>query len=152
TMTICFAVAFLTSEAGLSLALGAFLAGLIISESEYSHHATGIILPFRELFSSFFFFSICMLLGLSFFFGMMGLVLFLSLLVFILRASIVAVATAFLKFPPRTLILTGLTLFQIGEFAFILSKVAIEYKLLSAETNQYFLSVSIVTMLVTPFV
>lgn len=54
TITICFAVAFLTSEAGLSLALGAFLAGLIISESEYSHQATSIILPFRELFTSFF--------------------------------------------------------------------------------------------------
>ncbi|RUA14868.1 MAG: potassium transporter KefB, partial [Flavobacteriia bacterium] len=52
TITICFAVAFLTSEAGLSLALGAFLAGLIISESEYSHQATSIILPFRELFTS----------------------------------------------------------------------------------------------------
>lgn len=152
TMTICFAVAFLTSEAGLSLALGAFLAGLIISESEYSHHATGIILPFRELFSSFFFISIGMLLELSFFFEHVGLVLFLALVVFILKGSIAAVATAFLKYPPRTLILTGLTLFQIGEFAFILSKVGIDYGLLSAETNQYFLSVSIVTMLFTPFV
>ncbi|HAB27154.1 MAG TPA: potassium transporter KefB, partial [Xanthomarina gelatinilytica] len=58
TITICFAVAFLTSEAGLSLALGAFMAGLIISESEYSHQATSIILPFRELFISFFFISV----------------------------------------------------------------------------------------------
>jgi CPA2 family monovalent cation:H+ antiporter-2 len=152
TITICFAVAFLTSEAGLSLALGAFLAGLIISESEYSHHATGIILPFRELFSSFFFISIGMLLDLSFFFENVVLVLFLALVVFLLKGSIAAVATAFLKFPPRTLILTGLTLFQIGEFAFILSKEGINYGLLSAETNQYFLSVSIVTMLFTPFV
>src|SRR5690606_27251248 len=68
TFTICFFVAFLTSKAGLSLALGAFLAGLIISESEYSHQATGTILPFRELFTSFFFISVAMLLDLLFFF------------------------------------------------------------------------------------
>src|SRR5690606_6349831 len=49
TITLCFAIAFLTAEIGLSLALGAFIAGLIISESEYSHQATSIILPFREL-------------------------------------------------------------------------------------------------------
>jgi len=56
TITLCFAVAYITSSAGLSLALGAFIAGLIISESDYSHQATGTILPFRELFTSFFFY------------------------------------------------------------------------------------------------
>src|SRR5699024_6144056 len=66
TITICFAVADLTALAGLSVALGAFLAGLIISESEYSHQATSIILPFRELFTSFFFISVGMLLDIGF--------------------------------------------------------------------------------------
>ena len=65
TITICFAVAFLTAQAGLSLAFGAFLAGLIISESQYSYQATSIILPFRELFTSFFFISIGMMLDLD---------------------------------------------------------------------------------------
>lgn len=152
TITICFAVAFLTSQAGLSLALGAFLAGLIISESEYSHHATSIILPFRELFSSFFFISIGMLLNLSFFIENVWVVLLLAIAVLIVKGGIAAIAAAFLKYPPRTVMLTGLTLFQIGEFAFILSKVGIVYGLLSPEMNQYFLSVSIVTMLLTPFV
>ncbi len=152
TITLCFAVAFLTAEAGLSLAFGAFLAGLIVSESDYSHQATSTILPFRELFTSFFFISIGMLLNLSFFMAHAPVILLLVVVVFILKGSIAAVATIFLKYPPRTVALTGLALFQIGEFAFILSRVGIENGLLTAQMNQYFLSVSIVTMLLTPFV
>ncbi len=152
TITICFAVAFLTSQAGLSLALGAFLAGLIISESEYSHQATSIILPFRELFTSFFFISIGMLLDLQFFGVHIGFILSIVVAVFFIKSLIAAFAVAVLKYPPRAFLLTGLALFQVGEFAFILSKVGIEYGMLSAETNQYFLAVSIVSMLLTPFV
>jgi CPA2 family monovalent cation:H+ antiporter-2 len=152
TITLCFAVAYITSSAGLSLALGAFIAGLIISESDYSHQATGTILPFRELFTSFFFISVGMLLDLSFFIKNAPIILLLVLGVLILKTAIAAIATATLKYPPRTVFLTGFALFQIGEFSFILSKVGIEYKLLPPEVNQYFLSVSILTMLITPFV
>lgn len=152
TITICFAVAFLTSEAGLSLALGAFLAGLIISESEYSHQATSIILPFRELFTSFFFISVGMLLDLQFFFAHISAIMLIVVALFFAKSTIAALAAAVLKYPPRTFLLTGLALFQVGEFAFILSKVGIKYGLLSSETNQYFLAVSIVSMLLTPFV
>lgn len=152
TITLCFAVAFLTSEAGLSLALGAFIAGLIVSESEYSHQATSIILPFRELFTSFFFVSVGMLLDLSFFFENIPIILLLVFTIFILKSSIAAVSVAILKYPTRTVLLTGLSLFQVGEFAFILSKVGIDYNLLTVQTNQYFLSVSILSMIFTPFV
>ncbi|WP_445747319.1 monovalent cation:proton antiporter-2 (CPA2) family protein [Polaribacter sp.] len=152
TITLCFAVAFLTSEAGLSLALGAFIAGLIVSESEYSHQATSIILPFRELFTSFFFVSVGMLLDLSFFIKHIWIILLLVFVVFIVKSIIASLAVAILKYPPRTIILTGLSLFQVGEFAFILSKVGIDNQLLDVETNQYFLSISIVSMLLTPFV
>jgi CPA2 family monovalent cation:H+ antiporter-2 len=152
TITLCFAIAFFTSEAGLSLALGAFIAGLIVSESEYSHQATSIILPFRELFTSFFFVSVGMLLDLDFFFSNIPVILLLVFLVFIVKSTLAGLAVAILKYPPRTVILTGLSLFQVGEFAFILSKVGISYNLLSAATNQYFLAVSIVSMILTPFV
>lgn len=152
TITLCFAIAFLTSEAGLSLALGAFLAGLIISESEYSHQATGIILPFREFFTSFFFISVGMLLDLGFFLQHIGVISLLVFLVFIVKSSAAALAMAALRHTPKTVILTGLSLFQVGEFAFILSKVGIQYGLLNEQTNQYFLAVSIVSMLLTPFV
>ena len=152
TITLCFAIAFLTSKIGLSLALGAFIAGLIISESEYSHQATSVIIPFRELFTSFFFVSIGMLLDLNFFLGNIPIIMLLVLLVFIIKSVIACIAVAALKYPARTVLLTGLSLFQIGEFAFILSKVGIEYNLLTPQTNQYFLSVSIVSMILTPFI
>lgn len=152
TITICFAVAFLTSEAGLSLALGAFLAGLIISESEYSYQATSIILPFRELFTSFFFVSVGMMLDLSFFLNNITLILLLVLIVFVVKSVIAGAAVAILNYPSKTVLLTGLSLFQIGEFSFILSKVGLEYDILSAEANQYFLAVSIISMMLTPLV
>lgn len=152
TFTICFAVAFLTSEAGLSLALGAFLAGLIISESEYSHQATSTILPFGELFTSLFFISVGMLLNLTFFINNVGIVLLILVSVFVGKSLITAFAIAVLKYPPRTIIITALSLFQVGEFSFILSKVGIQYNLLSESTNQIFLAVSILSMLMTPFV
>ncbi|MGB7786568.1 MAG: monovalent cation:proton antiporter-2 (CPA2) family protein [Salinimicrobium sp.] len=152
TIALCFTVAFVTSAAGLSLAFGAFLAGLIISESEYSYQATGTILPFRELFISFFFVSIGMLLNLEFFLENVGMVLLLVLIVFVVKGSIISLTTALLKYPLRTVLLTGLALFQVGEFAFILSRVGLENNLLSPQMNQYFLSVSVVTMLLTPFV
>ncbi|MDD3741567.1 MAG: monovalent cation:proton antiporter-2 (CPA2) family protein [Bacteroidales bacterium] len=152
TLALCFAVAFLTAEAGLSLALGAFLAGLIISESDYGHQATSMILPFKELFTSFFFISIGMLLDLNFFIENIAYVMLLVLGVFIVKSIIAAFAAAVLKYPPRVTILTGLALFQIGEFAFILSREGVGYNLLSAEMNQYFLAVSIITMFLTPFI
>lgn len=152
TITLCFLVAYITSIAGLSLALGAFIAGLIISESDYSHQASSTILPFRELFTSFFFISVGMLLDITFFIEHAGFVTLVALGVLAVKTAIAALATAFLKYPPRTVLLTGFALFQIGEFSFILSKVGIEYKLLTPEMNQYFLSISILTMLMTPFV
>lgn len=152
TITLCFAIAFLTAGIGLSLALGAFIAGLIISESEYSYQATSIILPFRELFTSFFFVSVGMLLDLSFFLNHIPIILILVLVVLIIKSSVAAIAVALLKYPTKTAVLTGLALFQVGEFAFILSKIGVDYNLLTPQTNQYFLSVSIVSMMVTPFV
>jgi len=151
-VVICFAVAWATSSIGLSLALGAFLAGLIISESEYSHQATGLIIPFREIFTSFFFVSIGMLLDISFLFEHFFIILGLLLLVSIAKLLIAGVAALALKFPLRVSLLTGLSLFQVGEFAFILSKVGIENNLLTDDIYQYFLAVSILSMALTPFV
>ncbi|RIJ41570.1 cation:proton antiporter domain-containing protein [Pontibacter oryzae] len=151
-VVICFAVAWLTSSLGLSLALGAFMAGLIISESEYSHQATSNILPFREIFTSFFFVSIGMLLDFSFLLQHLPVILFFSVLAFILKGLVATVAARMLQYPLRISLLVGLSLFQVGEFAFILSKAGIDSGLLSQETYQYFLSVSLLTMAVTPFV
>lgn len=152
TIALCFTVAFVTASAGLSLAFGAFLAGLIISESDYSHQATSTILPFRELFISFFFISIGMLLDLDFFVKNAVMILLMVLVVFILKGGVVSLTALALKYSMRTVILSGMALFQVGEFAFILSRVGIENGLLSPQMNQYFLSVSVFTMLLTPFI
>ena len=149
---ICFAVAWLTSSLGLSLALGAFLAGLIISESEYSHQATSNILPFREIFTSFFFVSIGMLLDFSFLLQHLPVILLLAIVTFILKGLVATLAARILQYPLRTSLLVGLSIFQVGEFAFILSKVGISSGVLTQETYQYFLSVSILTMGATPFI
>ncbi|NJY62636.1 potassium transporter KefB [Salinimicrobium sp. CDJ15-81-2] len=152
TITLCFTVALLTATAGLSLAFGAFLAGLIISESDYSHQATSTILPFRELFISFFFISIGMLLDLDFFINNALIILLMVFVVFVVKGGLVSLTAFALNYPLRSVILTGMALFQVGEFAFILSRVGIENGLLSPQMNQFFLSVSVFTMLLTPFV
>ena len=149
---ICLAVVWLTASIGLSLALGAFLAGLIISQSEYSHHALGNVLPFRDVFMSFFFVSIGMLLDLDFLFQQPGLILLIVLSLLALKASIACFVAFLLGFPLRTAILVGLALCQVGEFSFILSKTGVEHGLLAGNTYQLFLTVSVLTMAATPFI
>jgi monovalent cation:H+ antiporter-2, CPA2 family len=151
-VTICILTAMMTSYVGLSLALGAFMAGLIISESEYSHQAISNILPFREIFSSIFFISIGMLLDLGFLWDNFVPVIGFTIVVLTLKAIVASSAGFILKYPPRTAIHAGLLLFQVGEFAFILSRVGLEYGVLTEDVNQYFLAVSIISMAITPFV
>lgn len=150
-IVICFAVAWGTSSIGLSLALGAFMAGLVISESEYSHQATALVLPFREIFTSFFFVSIGMLLDLGFFITNIGWVLLFTLVVMLGKFLIAWLAALALRYPLRTAILTGFSLLQVGEFAFILSETGLEYNLVSDQVYQYFLAMSILSMAATPF-
>ncbi|MBC8459993.1 MAG: cation:proton antiporter [Deltaproteobacteria bacterium] len=151
-VVICLAVAWITSSAGLSLALGAFLAGLIISESEYSHHALGNILPFRDVFTSFFFVSIGMLLDVGFLFQQPGTIALIALGVLVLKSIIACFATVLLGFPFRTSILVGLALSQVGEFSFILSKTGVEHGLLAGNIYQMFLAFSVLSMAATPFI
>jgi CPA2 family monovalent cation:H+ antiporter-2 len=150
-VTICLAIAWLTSNAGLSLALGAFIAGLIISESEYSHQALGNILPFRNVFTSFFFVSIGMLLDTGFLINNIVIILIASVGVLILKALIASSAAVLLGFPLRSGILTGLSICQVGEFSFILSRTGLEHGLL-ADHYQLFLAVAVLTMAATPFI
>lgn len=152
TIVLCFSTAWLTSSVGLSLALGAFFAGLIISESDYSHQATANILPFREIFISFFFVSVGMLLNLSFF---IENVLFIHLLaagIIVLKFFVILLTVVLLKYPVRTGLLVGFSLLQVGEFAFLLSTVGMQYELLSEPVYQYFLAISIISMGATPFI
>jgi len=141
----------ITSNAGLSLALGAFIAGLIISESEYSHQALGNILPFRNVFTSFFFVSIGMLLDTGFLINNPVIILIVSAGVLILKALIACSAAILLGLPLRSGIIAGLSICQVGEFSFILSRTGLEHGLF-ADHYQLFLAVAVLTMAATPFI
>lgn len=151
-IVICFAVAELTNSAGLSLALGAFMAGLIIADSEYSHQALANIIPFLDTFTSLFFVSIGMLLNLSAISGHLGTILLITAAVLLMKAIIASLATLVLGYPLRTAILVGFSLSQVGEFSFILSQTGIQHGLISQGLYQGFLSASILTMMLTPFI
>lgn len=151
TLGLCFAIALLTSSVGLSLSLGAFLAGLIMSESEYSHSALEGVLPFRDVFTSIFFVSIGMLLDPAFVITHLPQVLGLAGVILVLKTALAAVAGRLLGYPWHVAILGGLCLCQIGEFSFVLAGVGLGNKLLTPMEYQYFLAVAILTMAVTPF-
>jgi len=150
-IVMCFATAWLTSAVGLSLALGAFFAGLVISESPYHHQATALVLPFREIFVSFFFVSIGMLLDVRFVVSHLAEVLLFTLGVILLKALVLGITVVLLRYPLRTALLSILTLFQVGEFAFILAAKGREYDLIGGDIYQYFLAISVLTMALTPF-
>jgi CPA2 family monovalent cation:H+ antiporter-2 len=152
-IVICFAVAWLTSSIGLSLSLGAFLAGLIISRSEYSHQALSAVMPFRDLFTSLFFISIGMLLDVTIIHQHPWLILIITLGVLAVKMFLGAVSTFMLGFPLRTVLLVGFALSQVGEFSFVLAGVAAsQYPgLLDHYYYQIFLAVSILTMAISPF-
>lgn len=143
-------VAWLTYNIGVSLALGAFIAGLIISESEYSNTAIEHIIPFRHVFTSFFFVSIGMLLDGAFLLKNPGVILVLTLVVLAVKAAITGLAVTILRYPARIALIVGLTISQIGEFSFVLSRAGLSLGLLSGETYQYFLAVSVFSMALTP--
>lgn len=148
---ICLGVAWLTASIGLSLSLGAFLAGLIISESEYNHQALGNVLPFKDIFSGFFFVSIGMLLDVRFLIHHLPWVLLLAAAIVVVKSLLAALAAGTLRFPLRTTLLVGLGLCQVGEFSFVLAEMGNRFGLLAGDHYQLFLAVSILTMTATPF-
>ncbi|MDZ7849220.1 MAG: cation:proton antiporter [Owenweeksia sp.] len=132
--------------------MGHFWLGLSFLNQSIAIRQRGLSFPFREIFSSFFFVSIGMLLNISFFFNNIGWVMLITVGVFIIKFLILVFSSGLLRFPMRTNLLSGFTLFQVGEFAFILAAVGMNYGLLADQPYQYFLSVSILTMAATPFV
>jgi monovalent cation:H+ antiporter-2, CPA2 family len=135
---------------GMSLAFGAFLAGLMISDSEYSHNTFGNFIPFKDIFVSFFFVSIGMLLNLSFVAENPMLVAVSVMLVFFLKFLIAAGTGFILGHTFRGIIIIGIALSQVGEFSFILASAGFEYNILSAHQYQLFLAVTVITMAMMP--
>jgi CPA2 family monovalent cation:H+ antiporter-2 len=149
-LVLCLGTAFLTSLAGLSLALGAFLAGLAISESEYSHQAMAEAMPFRDAFGSLFFVSIGMLMDVRFVFANLPVVALVVVAIVVLKTVTTGLSVAIIGYPLSVAVNVGLTLAQVGEFAFVLSKSGLRENLISAREYQLFLSASVVTLVITP--
>lgn len=148
---IGFGVAILTAILGLSLALGAFLAGLIISETDYNHEAFGNIVPFRDIFTSFFFVLIGMFLNLDFIANNVWLILGLTTIVLIIKTSIASFSAYFSGYRAGVALSMGVALSQVGEFSILLAQTGRQYDLLPDEYHQMFLSVALMSMVVAPF-
>jgi K+:H+ antiporter len=147
---VCVGTAWLSSKTGLSLALGALIAGLVISESELSHQVVADILPLRDCFSGIFFISIGMLLdpgslGRDWVTPLSELLALVSV-----KTGVTLLVFWYLYRSLRLGIILGLSLAQIGEFSFILAKAGIGHRLLSAAEEQTFLAASILSMIGTP--
>jgi len=148
---VCLGTAWLTSVSGLSLALGALIAGMVISESELSHQIAVDVLPLRDCFSGIFFISIGMLLDLSllaqdFLTPLAGV-----LLLLMIKGSIIFFVFWWLYRSIRLGVVLALGLAQVGEFSFILAQSGINHNLLSHANAQIFLAAAILSMIATPF-
>jgi CPA2 family monovalent cation:H+ antiporter-2 len=143
--------AWLTAQFGLSLALGAFIAGMVLSESEYSHQIVADVLPFRDVFNSIFFVSIGMLLSLSALRSDLPVVLALVVALTVGKAAVVLAVVRLLGNSLRVSTVTALGLAQVGEFSFILARAGLPQGLLTEADYQRFLAASILSMIATPF-
>ncbi|MCS7078455.1 MAG: cation:proton antiporter [Chloracidobacterium sp.] len=146
----CLGTAWLTAQSGLSLALGAFIAGVVLSESEYSHQIVADILPFRDIFNAIFFISVGRLLALDVLAASWVTVAGLVALIVVGKTLLAFAAIKALGHTTRIALTAALGLAQVGEFSFVLLKAGSELSLLSQREYQIFLAASIVTMLATP--
>jgi len=151
TLFLCLGLALLTSALGLSLALGAFLAGVLLAESDYSHQVVSDILPFRDVFNSLFFIAVGMLLDAGTVWRFWPAILALVAAVLLVKSLSVVLTVGLLGFGPRVSALTGLALAQIGEFSFVLAGVGRANGFLPGDFFQAFIASSILTILATPF-
>ncbi|HEY3203852.1 MAG TPA: cation:proton antiporter [Thermoanaerobaculia bacterium] len=150
-LSLVLASALATSWAGLSAALGAFLAGLVLSESEYGHQAMADIAPFRDAFNALFFVSIGMLFDPRVLFARPFLVAVLLGLILVGKTAAAAVPVVVLGYGFRVATVVGLSLAQIGEFSFVLLRQGLAVGLISTTLYQLFLAAAIMTMVATPF-
>ncbi len=152
TILLCLAIVGIFELMELSIAIGAFIAGLIVSESEFNQEAIANITPFRDVFSGFFFVSIGMLLNLNFLIDNWALILILVFGVIIIKTIITTLASLLSDASIRTSVHTGLILFHLAEFSFVISIAGMQLGLIDDDLYQKFLGVSILTIAIVPFI
>jgi K+:H+ antiporter len=149
-LLVCLGMAYFTEHLGFSLALGAFLAGIVVSESEYSHQVVADVAPFRDVFTSVFFISIGMLVDVAFAAAHLGLVLALTAAVVAVKVVTGGAAAVALGLPVRVAAIAALGLAQIGEFSFVLLNVGRDEGLVVGAAYQLVIVVAVLSMLLTP--
>ncbi|MCX8010614.1 MAG: cation:proton antiporter, partial [Ignavibacteria bacterium] len=149
-IVISLGTAWLTYSIGFSFAIGAFLAGLILSETEYTHQITSDVYPFKDIFTSLFFVSFGMLLDISFVLNNPITVISYTFLIIALKLSVVFLIIYLLKYPVRISAMVAISLAQIGEFSFVLASIGMDYDLLSQDLYKGFIAASLITLLFTP--
>jgi len=150
TIFIAMGTAWGASQLGLSLALGAFLAGVALSETEYGHQVMAEILPFRDSFSSLFFISVGMLIDLHFASHHIGLLALIVTAILAGKCLAGAGAVLALEYPVRMAALVALALAQVGEFSFVLLREGARLNLAAYEPYQVFLAAAVLTMIAAP--
>ena len=151
TLFICMGTTFATSLIGIGPELGAFIAGLLISNTEYSHQTLGYIQPFQDVFMSLFFISIGLMVNLHLFLANIGIIVVLTVVILAINFSATLLTGMALKLPTKVSISIAILLSQIGEFSFVLAKEGMKFGLMTNEFFSIFLGVSILTMSSTPF-
>ena len=141
-----------TKLAGLSYALGAFIAGMLISETRYRYQVESDIASFRDILLGLFFISVGMLLDFNYLVHHIGLVLGLLLAFVLFKAAVVAALTRIFGFETGVGIRTGIILAQAGEFSFVILALGLEQKLIGGNDLQLVLAASLISMVIAPFV
>jgi CPA2 family monovalent cation:H+ antiporter-2 len=150
TLGLSMGMAMLSNVLGLSLSLGAFLAGLLLARSQYSMSVISGILPYRDVFMSLFFISVGMMLNVNYFLDHFVFILCITVLFIALKTLLTLPAVLIQKYPLRTGIVTSFILAQAGEFAFVLAAAGLENGLLDINNYQAFLNVSVLSMMLAP--
>ena len=150
SVVITMGIAWITESLGLSLAIGAFLAGLALSDTDFTHQIISDITPFRDVFLSVFFVSFGMILNLDFLKANSGFILLASLVIILIKFTIVFGLVWLLKYSLRIALLSGVLLSQIGEFSFVLASQGYKNQIISNHIYQTFISASVLTFIATP--
>lgn len=150
SVVIAMGIAWITESLGLSMAIGAFLAGLALSDTDFTHQIISDINPFRDVFLSVFFVSLGMILNIDFLRANTGYILLMSFGIIVIKAAIVFGLVSLLKYPLRTALLSGVMLAQIGEFSFVLASHGLQQNVISGFVYQGFIGASVLTFIATP--
>jgi len=150
TLTTCFGMAWLSHLMGVSYALGAFLAGLILGGSEYAQQMTADLAPFREVLSGIFFVAMGMLLNPAFAFENWVPVTVVLAIILVGKTAITTAAVAGFGYPLPVALQVGINLAQIGEFSFLIALLGVQNGLITQDFYQIAIAASVVSMIVAP--